>query len=181
MTYAQIAQQKHEVMGAIQGLVKELQTLAPHPDQPGYTGPVFLQNNPNFTASNDQDGMLGAMMMETMLGDAFAQAASDHGCDALNDMDITNAVEVYSEYISDVEGSTQYKAAHGQGTMAKLSGTSISAGFNLRSSITQDMQDFYDDLPKRMMIEKSLAFYARELAALDAPVHTPAQPLPQCA
>lgn len=181
MNYAYKQNQKHQIIGAIQGLMNELQTLAPHPERSDYTGPLFLHNNPNFKVANDHDGMLGSMMMESMLGVAFAEVASDATNAFMNEFDLSNAIEAYSEYISDVEGRTQYNAAHGQGTMAKMSGTSISGGFNLRSSISEGMQAFYEDLPKRMTIERSLVHYARELAALDAPQHQHAAPRPNVA
>lgn len=176
MNYAYQQHQKQQIIGAIQGLVNELQTLAPHPDQPSYKGPLFLAGNANFKAANDHDGMLGAMMMENMLGLVAAEFASEAANAFMNEFDMSNMLEAYSEYISDVEGATQRNAAHGQGTLAKMSGTSISNGFNMRSQITEGMQAFYEDLPKRMTIERSLAHYARELALLDAPQHQYAAP-----
>jgi len=181
MNYAYQQHQKQQIVGAIQGLVNELQTLAPHPDQPNYKGPLFLKSNANFKAANDQDGMLGAMMLENMLGLVVAEFASDAANEFMNEFDMSNMLEAYSEYVSDVEGRTQHIAAHGQGTMARMSGTSISKGFNMRSHITEGMQAFYEDLPKRMTIERSLAHYARELAMLDAPQPQYAAPRPSFA
>ncbi len=181
MNYAYRQNQKQQITGAIQGLVNELQTLAPHPDRANYKGPLFLAGNSNFKAANDHDGMLGAMMMESMMGLFVSEFASEAANDLMNELDLNNILEAYSEYISDVEGSTQRNAAHGQGTMAKMSGTSISGGFNLRSQISEGMQAFYEDLPKRMTIERSLAHYARELAMLDAPAPQHSAPRPSFA
>ncbi len=181
MNYAYQHNKRQQIIGAMQGLVNELQTLAPHPDCAQYKGPLFLKGNANFKAANDHDGMLGAMMMENMLGLVVSEVASDAANAFMNEFDISNALEAYSEYISDVEGATQRNAAHGQGTMAKMSGTSISKGFNMRSTITEGMQAFYEDLPKRMTIERSLAHYARELAMLDVPQHQYAAPRPSFA
>lgn len=181
MSYAYKQNQKQQIVGAIQSLVNELQQLAPHPDRADFKGPLFLKGNANFQAANDHDGMLGAMMLEGMLGLAVSEFASEAANDFMNEFDISNALDAYSEYVSDVEGSTLRNAAHGQGTMAKMSGTSISGGFNVRSNITEGMQAFYEDLPKRMTIERSLAHYARELAMLDAPAPQHAAPRPSFA
>ena len=184
MSYAAQQQQRHQLLGAMGGLVQELQTLAPHPSQPNYTGPLFLANNSYFKPANDQDGMLGAMMMETMLGDAFAAAVSDAVGDEDNmigQLDLSNALELYSEYITDIEGSNQHKAAHGQGTLARMSGKSISGSFNVRSDISPAMQAFLDDLPKRMTLERTMSAYARELALLDSPQPHYSAPQPRFA
>ncbi len=181
MSYAYQKNQKQQIIGAIQGLVNELQTLAPHPDRADYKGPLFLAGNANFKAANDHDGMLGAMMMESMMGMFISEFASEAANDFMNEFDVSNVLEAYSAYVSDVEGATQRAAAHGQGTMAKMSGTSISGSFNVRSSITEGMQAFYEDLPKRMTIERSLAYYARELVMLDAPMPQHEAPRPSFA
>ena len=77
MSYAYNQQsQKQALIGNIMGLMKELQNLAPHPDCPGYKGPLFIQSNPNFKLSDERDGMLGSMIMEGMIGAAFSEAVS---------------------------------------------------------------------------------------------------------
>ncbi len=174
--------QKQAIIGTISALVKQLQQLAPHPDRPNYSGPLFLSGNPNFKAANDQDGMLGSMLIEGMLGVAFGEACSEMTNGLSDHIDLNNAMELYSEFITDVEKEdTQKIAAHGQGTMARMSGTSISSSFNLRSTLSEGMQLFLEDLPKRMTIERSLAYYARQLALLDAPAPHYSMPKPQYA
>lgn len=161
--------QKEAILGTIAGLMNELQTLAPHPDMKSYKGPLFLKNNANLKASNDQDAMLGSMMMEAIVGVAFTEAMSemsDLAPDFLNNIDLGNIMECYSEYITEIEGNAQKVAAHGQGTLARLSGKPISNSFNMRSNIDEGMQAFLEDLPKRMTIEKNLAYYAKQLDVL---------------
>lgn len=160
--------QKQAIIGTIMALMQELKTLAPHPDRPNYHGPIFINSNPNFKVANDHDGMLGSMILEGLLGTAISEAFSENIADWAENFDIANTMELYSEYITDIEGSTQKIAAHGQGTMARMSGKSISGGFNLRSTISDDMQAFFDDLPKRMTIERNMAYYAKQLDALNA-------------
>ncbi len=178
--------QKQALIGTIAGLVKELSKLAPHPDCINYKGPLFIKSNPHFRAPDDRDGMLGSMILEGVLGAAFSQAISNMAENAAHNLgldipdfnmpniDITNLMDCYDEYISDISESKekrQHIAEHGQGTMARMSGKSISNGFNMRAKISAEMQAFYDDLPKRMMIEKNMAYYAKQLDMLE---HAPA-------
>jgi len=178
--------QKQALIGTIMGLMKELQTLAPHPDTPSYKGPLFINANPNFKVANDHDGMLGSMILESLLGGAISEAISEgmpeDYADLAQNIDVTAMMDCYSEYISDIEGSREEKAAHGQGTMARMSGKSISGGFNMRSTISEGMQNFMDDLPKRMTIERNMANYAKQLDNLSsAPQYQHEAPRPSFA
>ncbi|MCB1784229.1 MAG: hypothetical protein KDI13_09560 [Alphaproteobacteria bacterium] len=182
-----------EVRGIIAGLMGQLAKLAPHPSQPGYHGPLFINHHSAFKAADAQDGMLGSMLIESMIGGAFSAAASQAVSERLGEqagdltgslcqsVDLSNALECYSEYITDIENDDEHrhKAAHGQGTLARLSGKPISGAFNLRSSMTEGMQAFLNDLPERMQIEGDLAYYARQLdhMAMPAPAFTSPAPL----
>lgn len=174
LSYNNQDHQRHAILGAVTKLMNELQTLAPHPDRADYNGPLFINNNPYLKAANDHDGMLGSMMMETLLGAAFSEAASEalgSWAQGVEGFDATQAMECYSEYLTDIEKSTQKAAAHGQGTMARMAGKSIASAFNTRSQISPALQAFYDDMPRRMSVEKSLNYHAKQLAQLDAPAH----------
>lgn len=165
--------QRQAIVGKMAGLMKELQTLAPHPDCPDHNGPLFIKSNPNFKVANDHDGMLGSMMMESLLGTAFSEAVSETAGSWTQDFDAAQALECYSEYITDIEGNTKRAAAHGQGSLARMAGQSISGAFNARSSMSEAMMAFMDDMPKRMVIERTLAQYAKQLELLDAPKTAP--------
>ncbi len=158
--------QRENIMSTMMGLMQDLQKLSPHPDQPQNQGPLLIKSNPNFKVANDQDTMLGSMIMESLLGTAFAEAVSETFGSCAQNFDINNAMECYSEYITDVEKGKV--AAHGQGTLARLSSKSLSGGFNMRSNISEEMQSFMNDMPARMNIERNLAYYARQLETLDA-------------
>ena len=147
----------------------ELQKLAPYPSHP-HGRPVFIQNHPTFATANDHDGMLGSMLIESMLGTAFLKAASEiYGsyAEELEKLDIGNIADCYSAYITDKERKkedAQYTAAHGQGTLAKLSSKPIANQFNARSS-----QNNMSNLHRRHEIERSLAYYAKEYDRLESP------------
>lgn len=163
---------RQSIVCKINGLMQNLHRLALHPDSTHNTAPIFLQSNPYFKSISEHDSMIGSMMMEAFLGSAFAEVASDIVPDILEDwaqdFDIGNAIECYSEYISDTHESAQKNAAHGQGSFAKMSGRSIAGNFNMNSSKALDKQKFMADMPERLKIEQSLAHYARELENIDA-------------
>lgn len=177
MSYAYKNQdgQKQEIVRALASLMNDLQGLAPHPDMPDHKGPLFIKSNHNLQAANDHDGMFGSLLLESFLGTAFADAISESFGSWTQDFDAMAALECYSAYITDVENSAQKASAHGQGTLARLSGQSISKAFNLRSSITEGMQAFMNDMPKRMKIETAIKNYLDALETLDnAPVYAAA-------
>lgn len=176
--------QIQHVRGIIAGLMNDLQKLAPHPDQPQYKGPLFIKCDPSMQAANDHDGMLGSMMMESLLGTAFTEAVSEclgsGSQELVENLDLSNALECYSAYITDIEQDKEDAAAHGQGTLARLSGKSISNSFNMRTTLKSDMQAFLDDMPRRMSVERNLAYYAKKLNTLEA-APTPAYEAPRYA
>ncbi len=157
---------KQAVMNSISSLIQDLQKLSPHPDQPHNKGPLFIKSNSNFNVANDHDSMLGGMIMESLLGSAFSKAVSETFGSWTQNLDMASAMECYSEYITDIESSAAKSSAHGQGTLARLSSNPISGSFNMRGSMSSEMQDFMDDLPKRMKIEHNLAYYAKQLDVL---------------
>ncbi len=188
-------EQRQSIVGTITALMGELQKCAPHPDNASYNGPLFIAQNANFKTANDHDSMLGSMVMESLIGTAFASAASEIVSGWSEDIanlfdedglfggfDAAAAMECYSEYIKDVEQSTLEKATNGQGSFARMSGKSISGAFNTRSKIDAPLQAFYEDMPKRLMIEKELAFRAQQLMEIDnAPAYEQEAPMPRFA
>ncbi len=184
--YNNNTKQRDHIQSIITGLMHDIKQLAPHPDKPGYRGPLFIKSSPNARIASEHDGMLGTMMMEAMIGGAFSQAVSNTFGDWTQEIDLANTLECYSEYITDIEDKKsndqdeQHIREHGQGTLARLSEKKIANSFNMRSSIDEAMQSFLDDLPKRLEKEKNLAYYLRQLEMMDAPapamVAAPAAP-----
>ena len=174
---------RQALIGTIMGLAKELAQLAPHPDCPGYKGPLFIKGNPHFKLADERDGMLGSMIMEGILGAAFAEAVSDmyesatQGLDLphfdMPNIDVSNLLDCYDEYVNTMRSDKEKKhiAEHGQGTLARMSGKSLAKGFNMRAAISEGMQAFFEDLPTRMTLERNMAYYARELDMIE---HIPA-------
>lgn len=176
--------QRQALIGKIGALAQQISQFAPHPDKPSYRGPLFIKSSPNARIASERDGMLGMMMMETMLAGAFSEAMSDTFGEWTENVDLAAAMECYSEYITDIEGKRdeQHIRAHGQGTLARLSGKKIANSFNMRGSISPGMQAFMDDLPARLQAEKELAYYLRQLELLNnapAPAYAPAPAAPR--
>lgn len=158
-------QQKASYIGVISGLMNELQKLAPHPERPDYKGPLFINNNPYMKSASESDGMLGCMIMEALVGTAFAQMFSETIANIGHNL--MDALDCYSEYVTDIQQSEDSKSEHGQGTLARLSSKPIKGHFNQRASISEGMQAFYNDLPRRMEIENALAYYGKKILELD--------------
>lgn len=159
---------RQEIVSTITGLMQNLGKLAPHPNKSNDASPLYLNSHAAFNMANDSDGMLGTMVLEGMLGTAFFVAANDITDEWSHDLDLGNTADCISEYIKDTEGKAQKVAAHGQGTMARIAGRSISKGFNIHSQEETAMNNFMDDLEKRLLIERNLAHYARELDLINS-------------
>lgn len=160
--------QEQAIIAQIQNLMKELQKCAPHPDKPEQSGPMFLQHDANHALPADYDGMLGSMMMESMLGSAFGTAASELGSTIANNMD--KMAEAASTYMQDRTPKS-----------IKIGGRRVIANdFNTTSArgpeYLAQMEAFMADLPARLHLEKWLAHETRRLYALrkNAPMPMPA-------
>ena len=162
---------RQAIISIINGLMQDLSKLSPHPDRADNISPIFLKCNAAFKPANDHDSMIGTMMLEGLLGAAFSEAIADITEDWAQDFDVGNAADCCSEYIKDSDAKAQIIASHGQGTMARIAGRSIASSFNMHNPNNTAMQNFMDDLPKRLLIERNLAYYARELENIDTPLY----------
>jgi len=164
-----------QIQGEIAGLMQQLKQCAPHPEQKDKLRPLFAANHDAFVPNDPNGGMLGTMMMESILGGVFNEVANDNGIStAAIYMDFDKIGEVMSEYLTDQAES----AAHGRGTYAIGAGKAISKGFNGSAQTSAQMQAFMRDLPARQDIEGRLADLARELDMLQAQDNQPApQPM----
>lgn len=145
------------------GLMKQLEKLAPHPDHPHHSGPLFVHIDSQYEPAAEYDGMLGSLLFESVLGTAFSAAASESLGEWAGSFDWSNTVEAVSEYIQDRPANNNYALGRKN---------AISGAFN-HSVARQAMMDaFLRDLPRRMGIERWLADYQRKLYALRK--HAPA-------
>ena len=151
--------QERAVIAQIQNLMKELQKCAPHPDKPDNSGPLFLQHDDSHALPAEYDGMLGSMMMETMLGTAFGSAAGN----------LDKVADAASTYMQDRAPKS-----------IKIGGRRVIANdFNSIGArgpeYLAQMESFMADLPARLHLEKWLAHETRRLYALrkNAPMPMP--------
>ena len=145
------AQEQKKVEQAMAGLMQELQTLAPHPDYPTYKGPLFAAVEDGIKAPADYDGMMGEVVMESVLGTSFAQAAADT---------LSNVIDAVSHFVQDRPKQT------------------LSGNFNCTTIRDEMMQKYLADLPRRMGVERWLAHHQKKLNGLREMARRYAAPRP---
>lgn len=149
--------EQKNIEGIMMGLMKQLEKLAPHPDHPEHRGPLFVQIDPQYKPASEHDGMLGSMVLESMLGTAFMQAASDSLGGWTRNVDWSNAAEAASDYIKDRPANNNYRLGQKN---------AIAGGFNAQAARQNMMDAYLRDLPQRLGIERWLAHYQRKVYAL---------------
>lgn len=124
-------------------LMKELAALAPHPSRPHYRGPLLV----------GQDGMMGAFLMDAMIGSAFLDAVSHVAGGWVQSVNWDQAVDMASEFHKD-----RSSPALGQRHV-------IANDFNVAGktrSAKKKMDAYLADLPRRIGLEKKIAHYRRK-------------------
>lgn len=130
-------------------LMAELQHLAPHPDYPDYSGPLFVRIDGAYAPSAEYDSMAGSMIMDSLLGASFASAAGQTVSHIANAINWSNVAESASAYWCDRSTAKSRPCT----------------GFNAAArKVTMDA--FLADLPRRLGIERWIAEYQRKLYGL---------------
>ena len=158
MKHINNAEQEHTVIAQIQNLMKELQKCAPHPDKPDHNGPMFLQHDDSHNLPAEYDGMLGSLIMESMLGTAFGEAASELAGSWASHMD--KMAECTSTYMQD-RAPKSIKI----GSKRVIANDFNAIGARGPEYLAQ-MEAYMADLPARMHLEKWLSHETRRLYAL---------------
>ena len=136
--------QQTQIENIIRSLMQDVSKLAPHPSKPDHTGPLFISSTSEFKPPAEYDGMLGTIMMESLLQSSFFSAA----------MDVADTVTTYMQ-------DRQTKPA------PKLGKTNvIRRFFNATAQRESMMKAYLADLPKRLGIEAGIAYQMRKLYAL---------------
>ncbi|MCK6418666.1 MAG: hypothetical protein L6Q57_07005 [Alphaproteobacteria bacterium] len=131
---------------AVFSLMEDLEQLAPHPDQPHYRGPLFVQIDSAYKPAADYEGMGGLLGAESVLGAAFTSAVSNTLGAWAGRIDWSNTLDTASEYLH--------------------SRCAPRTAFNLCANAQPRMVAYLRDLPRRMGIERLLAHYMALLANL---------------
>lgn len=141
-----------QIEGVLFALMKELKNLASHPDKPRSNGPDFVQVDSAYEPAAEYDGMLGSMVMDSMLGGAFTMAA-----EGVNWGDI---IECASNFLQD-----RSEKPFQVGQKKALSGSFNRNG--LSPAARAEMLSLYmSDLPRRLGMERWIAESQRKLYAL---------------
>ncbi len=143
--------QTANIEGVIRNLMQQLEKLAPHPDRPHHKGPLFIQADSQFKPPADYDGMMGSLILDSMLGGAFSIAASG----APANIDIGTMADLASEYMTDRAGSQSGNAQLGQKRV-------ICSAFNGKTQYDAMLTAFKRDLPRRLGLERWIAEYQRK-------------------
>lgn len=146
-----------QVTAQIQLLVKELSKCAPHPDRPEHKGATFLQMDDSHKPVAEYDGMLGSMLLDGGLSDAFSDAAGGNG---LTD-NLDQKMDMLSTYFQDRIQRQPFQL--GQHRVIANDFNEIGS----RGTEYQAMMDaFMADLPTRLHLEKWIAHETRRLYGL---------------
>lgn len=160
-------EQQQAIIAQIQQLVKELNKCAPHPDRPDQNGPLFLQKDANHQLPSENDGMMGSLFMDSMLGTAFADVANDTTSQWISSFE--RASECASEYMQD-RSSSSYQL----GQRRAIAGSFNNIGSRGPEYVAM-MDAYMTDLPRRTSLEKWISHETRRLYALrkNAPMPMP--------
>ncbi len=140
----------------IKGLSQRLSKLSSVPNREGARTAAFVSLHDAFQPAAEYDGMLGALIVESFLGSAFAQAsASSADNPVLSAVSLLDspAAELFSEYIGEADTHNNY--GRGRGSIAlyeRLKAKPMAPAFNMVAN--DNMPADYD---LRMDIEQTLA------------------------
>ncbi len=136
------------------GQLKRLETLAPHPDH-NHSRPLFITFNNQIKLPADYDGMMGSMMLSTIMAEAFSGAvANENNAPFVTDC----ALDLLDEYYKDrAKDKPQETKGRGQGTFALGEHKTICNQFNNEDEQrAQALKAYRRDEPLRKHIEKHL-------------------------
>ena len=165
-------QASRKIRGTIKTLVADLMQLAPHPDRLDHKGAVFLKNDSNLSPHTEADSLGGSLMMEQMLGVAFASAANDIGestqtgiIGAAQTLNWNDIMEIAGEWNED---RAEPNNPRGKGTHGVMGSHNTTCNiFNEAGADTKTaMHAYFNDLPERQVIESHLAELLNALYAL---------------
>ena len=133
--------------GIIMGLMKELAKLAPHPNRPDYTGPLFISGTSEFKPPAEYEGMMGSFLMESTLQSEFTSAA-------------TNVAETVSNYITDRKQSPLMRSFNTEAHRAALTNAyfaDLPKRLGLESWIAHEQRKLYSLRKNALRLDLSYA------------------------
>lgn len=175
-----LKKERQTALGKLAGLHNQLNKLGPAPSSPGHIGPVFLKNCAYSRPAGQEEGMLGSLILENMLGSAFLAAANDSGV-AMQGGTLTQAAlcadfgdiaDAASEYMEDRHKSEQrFKPGAGKGSEAIDYGHKTHAFNTLARGQSPANENIDKDLHERMNIEAAMHDVISELNFLDSAIN----------
>jgi hypothetical protein len=148
-----------EIKGEISALMSALSHLAPHPDRPG---PVFICSTSGIGAPADYEGMLGSVLLESLVGSVFNDMAGG-GSTAI---DPGALMDAGGEYLKD-RAQEAHTDLRGRGSFAVCPHKTSCNSFGGIDPHRRALMDaFMADLPERMALESRVAADERDLSVL---------------
>lgn len=153
------AADKQRLESAMRGVTQQMAALAQDPDRRGDKGPHFVKTEPRMGRGDENEAMLGSLLLESFmggaLGDAFAEAMDVPS--GLQQVDWGHVVDAYDEYSKD-----RHNTGFSLGKRGSIGGTFNSfSGYGLQKSL------YVQDKPARMNLEQHYAALSRERDQLD--------------
>ena len=132
-------QTAEKIEGILQGLVQQLKMLAPHPDQPLHRGPLFVTFNPATDNGSEY---------KHLLSNIFSLASG-----------LERLTGAYLSCPPAIPAAANNNYQIGQKNV-------VCIAFNQGATRDVMMQAFYGDLPRRLGLERLIAYYQRMLYAV---------------
>ncbi len=141
----------------IKNLTLKLSKCDALPGKSGFKGAGFIQLDSAFKAAADYEGMLGSIMLESMLGSVFAEVANDNpGMSALSAID-ADFTEFAMEYMEE-SAHGQNNKGRGRGSIALYEREQSKSGANTLGLFNDAANDTLpDDIDQRLDIEGTIA------------------------
>jgi hypothetical protein len=160
----------------IRGLAQQLSKLAPNP-KTGLARASLISLNSAFRPAAEYEGMMGSMILDGFLGEAFSGAASNDngilGAACSIDYNMLEAADQYLER----EDKTHNNFGRGRGSIALYDQKPVSDAFKAANAPAQNA--YQQDLNERADIEQHIAGLLKELDGCYYDIKT--APLELCA
>lgn len=159
--------QRCDLTASLRCVAREIAALGPSPEKPGVNGPAFVKTHHAAPIGERQDGMMGGIFMDMLLGGFFGSVLENLGApEWVADVQWGTVAEIADEIWLDRRTTTANDNGFELGVGGPMTGA-----FNRttrRAPIAQDA-DLGLRLPQRRELEQAYATLARKLDGWNPP------------
>lgn len=153
---AQMSKDQLAVASAMKMIEASVMKLAPHPDNPAHRGFIYARSDARASGGGAQDGMLGSLIAEQIVGMAFGGMMPS----CLDGIDVTNVIDAADEfYVDRSQSAPARKRAFHMSFDAAVMDSKHSAY----------EAAFMRDLPRRVQLERQYIQLSRRLDKMMSP------------